>query len=99
MSKSIELKKCARCGELKNVADFNRHYEYYQPYCKVCQTEYTKERDANRKKDKDQEIVFKLGNSKIVIIKDTTSLFLYDMQVYQDDLDNLQKLIDYSKVH
>lgn len=40
------LKKCPRCGEVKEWKDFNRKYDGYQPYCRECNRKYPQERLA-----------------------------------------------------
>ena len=43
------MKKCNKCGELKDNASFNKKNNRLQSYCKDCQKEYRSKHYANNK--------------------------------------------------
>ncbi len=42
----MKVKKCAKCGQIKPAEEFNKKYNDLQPYCRECNREYPKERQA-----------------------------------------------------
>lgn len=104
MQKTIELKKCARCGEVKSVEEFYRYLDGYQAYCKVCQREYNLERQAEielleqkQQEVAQKEIVLRIQNSRVIKAGESMRLYLYDTQVNMDDIANLNSLVEYAR--
>ena len=55
----MNLKKCTKCGELKELSEFHKKGKGYQGKCKVCRSEYDKQKRQEKheyyKKHKDEE--------------------------------------------
>jgi hypothetical protein len=99
MSKEIEVKKCARCGEIKPVSEFNRHYNSYQPYCRDCQKEYNaiKAKGETENKIDADTMKVEIGDIKVYRKGDDIQAYMYGMEIDLDDLDTLIKSIEYIK--
>jgi hypothetical protein len=58
LSKELKMKKCARCGELKDITEFykdRRSGDGLQGYCKQCKSEYNRKHydtETNLKKSR-----------------------------------------------
>jgi hypothetical protein len=97
MSEQINMKECARCGELKPLSEFNRHYDGYQPYCRICQMEYNRER-AKKLVSSDEILqAYELNACVVKRQGDKLTMFINDWEVTEQDLSDLQKLMDYAK--
>lgn len=55
----MSLKKCTKCGELKELSEFHKKGEGYYSQCKVCRSEYDKQKHQEKceyhEKHKDDE--------------------------------------------
>jgi len=95
MSEQIELKECTRCGELKPVTEFNRYYDSYQPYCRICQMEYNRERTKKLNITDEIAQAWELNSCAIKKQNGHLKYFINDLEVTQANLDDLNRLIKY----
>ena len=55
----MDLKKCTKCGELKELSEFHKKGKGYHSQCKVCRSEYDKQKHREKReyheKHKDEE--------------------------------------------